>query len=94
MMELLCELQDSDLNGQPALPLRVAVSLYALEVGAAGYGDHDSIDGDGSPIFLEVHEGRLRLLVWADINQEDPTHVIDLEGARESARKEGQADAE
>jgi hypothetical protein len=26
-------------------------------------------------------------VVWADINQEDPTHIIDLEGARESNRK-------
>jgi len=28
------------------------------------------------------------LLVWADINQEDPTHIISLEGARETNRDE------
>lgn len=35
----------------------------------------------GSPVFLELHEGKLRLIVGADINQEEPTHFIDLNGA-------------
>lgn len=37
----------------------------------------------GSPIYLDKHDGRYVLKVWADINQEDPTHVIDLEKAYE-----------
>lgn len=51
-----------------------------------GYGDHCSADGDGHPILLERFQGRLRLVVWADINQEDHTHIIDLEDAREDKR--------
>lgn len=35
---------------------------------------------------FEIWQGELRLLVWADINQEDPTHVISLEGAKITAR--------
>jgi hypothetical protein len=38
---------------------------------------------------LESVNGHLRVIIWADINAEDPTHIIDLEGARETARKEG-----
>ena len=43
--------------------------------------------GDDSPIYLEFYDGKWRLHVWADINQEDPTRSIDLSGALESNRQ-------
>lgn len=52
-----------------------------------GYGDACASDGHGCPIVLDFDDdGHLCLWVWADINQEDPTHRIDLEGALESKR--------
>jgi hypothetical protein len=39
-------------------------------------------------VFLELHEGRLRLIVFADLSREDLTHIIDLEGAKEHRRSE------
>lgn len=51
-----------------------------------GMGDRSS--PDGHPIALELYEGKVRLLVWSDINKEDPTHIIDLSGALESNREE------
>ena len=45
--------------------------------------------GDDSPIYLEYYEGKWWLRVWADINQEDPTHSIDMSGALESRRNVG-----
>lgn len=60
----------------------------SLSIGVPGYGDATSIDGRGVVAILERWEGRLRLLVWSDIDEEEPTHIIDLEGARESARRE------
>ena len=36
---------------------------------------------DGTVILVEFYEGRWWLRVWADINDEDPTHIIDLSGA-------------
>ena len=53
-----------------------------------GFGEKTALDGHGHPIALELYEGKVRLFVWADINQEDPTHTIDLSGALESNRKE------
>ena len=47
----------------------------------AGYGLYACADGTAGPILLELHEGRLRLIVWDDINLEDPSHIIDLEVA-------------
>jgi hypothetical protein len=43
-------------------------------------------DGPYAPVLLERHDGKIRLVVWADINQHDPTHIIDLSGALESKR--------
>ena len=43
-------------------------------------------DGSYAPVLLERHHGKIRLVVWADINQEAPTQTIDLSGALESKR--------
>jgi len=50
-----------------------------------GYSDKCSADGHGYPVGLEIWQGRLRLIVFDDINAEDPK-FIDLENARESNR--------
>lgn len=42
---------------------------------------------DCAPIYLEYYNGRFRLIVWDDINSEEPTHKIDLTSALESERK-------
>jgi len=42
----------------------------------------------GSPIWIERQNGEIRIYVWADINQEDPTHVISLNNAKEEFYKE------
>jgi hypothetical protein len=58
-----------------------------FEVRAENYGEKNAVDGEGAILALEVYEGRLRLLVFSDINIEGPTHVIDLEGAQEDRRE-------
>lgn len=76
-----------------AKPVQGSISLpekdfSQLLIRFKGYGDCCSAEGHGVPIILERYEGKLRLIVWADINKEDPTHIIDLEEAREDNRKE------
>ncbi len=53
-----------------------------LWIRPSGYGDACSEDGQGFPIALELWQGRLRLVVFDDINNEEP-QIIDLENARE-----------
>jgi hypothetical protein len=48
-----------------------------------GYGEKCAMDGQGWPIGIEVWQAKLRLIVFDDINSEDP-QVIDLEKAKES----------
>lgn len=59
---------------------------HSMSIAIEGFGDHYSEDGCGTPVFLEEYEG-VKLSVWADINKDDPTHQIDLSGAKESERK-------
>jgi hypothetical protein len=53
-----------------------------------GYGCFTDDDGYGWPILLEIWQGRLRVVVWNDIDSQAPI-VIDMENARETNRKEG-----
>lgn len=81
--ELQLDLPDGA-GKHPPLP----VTVVAKETGIEGYGDNSSEAGCGSPIFIEWYDGKLRVHLFGDINSESPTHSVDLEGARESARIE------
>jgi hypothetical protein len=65
----------------------VAVEKYnlALTLHPEGMGVWE---GPFAPVLLERNEGRVRLVVWADINEQDPTHMIDLSDALESNRRD------
>ena len=86
------ELETTLIDADPSFDGRQQVKLVAdrqgVSIEAKGFGDCGSADGHGSPIFLELYQGSLRLLVWTDINSEDPTHIITLDGAREDRRIE------
>lgn len=79
-----------DVNSEQAATLHVAVKNEdddGIAISLAGYSTKTSIEGfDDAIVFLELYDGKPRLLVWADINSEDPTHIIDLSGAHESCR--------
>jgi hypothetical protein len=51
-------------------------------------------DGPYAPVLLERHEGKPRLVIWSDINRQEPTHIIDLSGALESNRHSDLVDTE
>ena len=65
--------------------IRTQLEESSLEVFVEGMGTHCT--PDDSPIYLKFCEGKWRLVVWGDINQEDPTHDIDMSGAFESRRQ-------
>jgi len=67
------------------LPVNIMVESGKLWVQPIGYGDKTSADGHGWPIGLEIWQGRLRLIIFDDINTEEPK-IIDLEKAREDSR--------
>ncbi|HET6574107.1 MAG TPA: hypothetical protein VFG68_10925 [Fimbriiglobus sp.] len=80
-------LTDAHPDHEGRLPIRLAVSPNGVSLYAEGYGDMGTMPGHGTPVFVELYRGELRVIVWADISQEDPTHVISLAGAREDRRQ-------
>ena len=58
----------------------------SLEVFVEGMSTYS--EDEGSAIYLEFYEGKWWLRVWSDINNQDPTHSIDMSGALNEARKE------
>ena len=80
-------LRDAHSDHDGTQPIRLAGSPHGVSLFALGYGDHGSAEGHGSPVFLELYRGQLWLVVWADINSEEPTHIIPLGGAREDRRQ-------
>ena len=60
---------------------------FGIQIRVQGYGDISSKDGYGAPVLLENRHGTPYLVVWADINREDPTHTINLAGAAEALRE-------
>lgn len=71
---------------RPRIDVLVDIDDRSIELGAMGYGAADSQPGLGRFAMLEMFDGKLRLIVWADINQDDPTHTIDLSNAAEANR--------
>ena len=45
-------------------------------------------EADGPAIYVEFYEDKWQLVVWSDINEEDPTHTIDMSGAMEKMESE------
>lgn len=80
-------LRDAHPDHTGTLPMRLDVTPNGIAVMAEGYGQHDTAKGHGTPVFLELYRGELRLVVWADINDAEPTHMIPLGGARETYRR-------
>lgn len=90
-MQLNFDLDDifaDNKRDQENLYCEVDVSNNAILIGFEGYGDCTSSDEHGRPVVIEIRNGVPFLLVWADINDESPTHIIDMAGAALSKRKE------
>ena len=58
--------------------------IPSVEVFVEGMGTHCT--PNDSPIYLEFFEGKWQLIVWSDINKEEPTHRIDMSSAFEASR--------
>lgn len=79
------KLADADPESLGSLPIRIVASDFVISVYPQGYGDCGSADGHGCPLFIELYQGRLRVVAFPNINNENP-QVIDLSGAREDTR--------
>jgi hypothetical protein len=76
-----------DVYGETDKEIAVSVDTGTSELGillsVEGYGTCAGGDED-AVVLIENREGIPHVVVWADQNQEDPTHVISLEKAMNS----------
>ena len=69
-----------------AVRAKLRADSTAIGVYVEDYGVASAPAGHGPMVLIEHWGGELRVIVWADINSEDPTHIISLEGAKETCR--------
>ena len=81
---------DTDLKHPPKPNQKVTIktSKQGIFILPEGYGDYDSFEGQGTPILIEQCRGVVRVVVWGDINDMEPTHIVDIEGAKEDNRND------
>jgi hypothetical protein len=76
--------QSPDIPKFPMYPVKVNQCTGGGGIGIAPQGLVTKT-GDDEVIYLEHFEGKWRLHVWADKNQEDPTHIIEFDAAIDDA---------
>lgn len=81
------KLQDMSGGNKSDLPVTVEVTEQGIFIGFQGYGDLYSSEGNGKPVLIELWNGVPRVVIWEDINTEDP-QIIPLDKALETNRKE------
>jgi len=71
-------------------PVEIEVNILSesgkVWIQPKGYGEKCAADDEGFPVGIEIWQGKLRLVVFDDINSEDP-QIIDMESAKETVRK-------
>jgi hypothetical protein len=75
------------LGETPPLEATVRIDPCSISLRFAGYGDRTSKTGHGEPVLIENRAGVPVVVVWGDINQDDPTDIVALTNARESRRE-------
>ena len=80
-------LEDLD-NPTKSIEVKIVHRPRGIEIQFEGYGDNGSTPGNGSPILIEYCYGSPRVIIFGNINQEEPTHIIDLDEAAEANREE------
>jgi hypothetical protein len=70
---------DAEVGGEQNVDVGIERDNLALLIHPNGFG---TWHGDYAPILLERYKGRLRLIVWSNAKNQEPTHIIDLNKAR------------
>ena len=63
-------------------PVKISFGKDGISIHPEGTGVYD---GEFAPILIERWQGKIRLVYWPDINNEQP-EIVDMSGALESAR--------
>lgn len=79
-------LNDNDSGDNDPISGSLLFGSEGVSVSLLGHSDCGSTDDAGIVAWLDCWNGTVVLRVYADINEESPTHNIDLDGARNERR--------
>lgn len=65
-----------------------AKSNGGLAISFSEHGDCCSQGENGTPVYIDRIDGDVRVIIYSDINKEDPTHIVSLKDALLSNRQE------
>lgn len=87
-LDVILHEKDSGIPKEERRKVKVNVSGDSdwLYIKPEGYGECEALNGDGSPVFLELIDNELRLIYATDINDDGSRESLSLEGAREDKR--------
>ena len=85
-MDNRIEFQLADATNQTQRKGYLDIYKHGIDIHIDGYGECDAADGIGTPIYIEMYSGKLKVHLWNDINSEEPK-TIDMEGACEDRRE-------
>lgn len=80
---LLNDVEESD---RAPKMVRVEQEIGGISIHISGYGDASSVDGYGTPILLEMRCGVPHVVIWDNINDEEPSHTLSLVNAMDTVR--------
>lgn len=86
-MKIIGNIHTAPSDSPETIEAEIIFNERGISIGFDGYGDKTT-DGRGTPIYIELHNGVPKIYIWGDINYDDPTLIISLEGAALSNRKE------
>ena len=75
--------------GDEKKTITVEAESNGISIGFQGCGLHEVAPGFEGCVYVEFYDGKPRVIVWGNINDPDPTHVIELDSALESNRQDG-----
>ena len=79
------KLDDVDNPDRDPVEIKIMRGSYGILMKMEGFTDRNSDDGE--VVLIENRAGVPHVIVWGDINSEDPTQVISLAGANKNRRK-------
>ena len=80
------ELEDKSENGGDSTQGAILFGWDGVSIQLDGYSDYSSTDNNGIVAFLDRWDGSVNLRAYADINIEEPTDLICLDGAQNTNR--------
>ncbi|MEN6383640.1 MAG: hypothetical protein ABFD79_00410 [Phycisphaerales bacterium] len=85
IIEYMLTEQSADCLLPSELKVKILSEAGQIWIQPQGFGKKCVSDDEGFPVGIEIWQGKLRLIVFDDINEEDPKIIV-LENAKETAR--------